>query len=240
MVCFEVRLTRYVFVVHTHIMEKEFKGDRKVGASLLWRAERRLIDVMAPHVPRRVECYHLTLATIPISALIVLFCYLARGNIHWLWASSGMIVLQWLTDSLDGETGIRRGTGLVTWGYYMDHFLDYVFMSSVFIGYALLMPRHYMPHVLILFAIGCGFMMNVYLYFAATNEFRISFMRMGPTEGRIAFVVANTLIIFAGIAFVARALPYIIAVSGAGLIYTVSVVQKRLWKMDMDKKYSRR
>jgi hypothetical protein len=39
-----------------------------------------------------------------------------------------MLGPQWFTDCLDGALGRYRDTGIPKWGYYMDHFLDFVFM----------------------------------------------------------------------------------------------------------------
>ncbi len=46
--------------------------------------------------------------------------------------------LQWFTDSFDGALGRHRDTGIPRWGFYMDHFLDFVFMCPVFIGWSFL------------------------------------------------------------------------------------------------------
>lgn len=85
-----------------------FAGDKKVGASLLAGPEAKLRDWLLPFVPRGVETYPLTLTTLLWCALIVLACFLARYNIHWLWPASAMIVMQYLTDLLDGAVGRQR------------------------------------------------------------------------------------------------------------------------------------
>jgi len=111
--------------------EKPFHGDKKLPMkSLLARAERKLIDAYTPRFPKWIEGYHLTLMTIPWSAGLILFGRLAKSSPHYLWASSLMLLLQWFTDSFDGALGRHRDTGIPKWGYYMDHLLDFVFMSS--------------------------------------------------------------------------------------------------------------
>ena len=104
----------------------KFAGDQKKGNSLLGTAETKLKNFLVPFVPKKVETYHLTMTTVLWSALIILFSYLAIGNINWLWGVSLMIFFQYITDLLDGEIGRRRNTGLIKWGFYMDHFLDYI------------------------------------------------------------------------------------------------------------------
>jgi phosphatidylglycerophosphate synthase len=122
---------------------------------------------------------------------VVAFNYLARTNVHWLWAVCGMIVGQYITDLLDGAIGRLRNTGLVKWGFYMDHFLDFMFLCAMLIGYALLIPQAYRTNVFFIMTIFAGFMVHSFLSFAATNRFQIAYMGIGPTELRIGFILAS-------------------------------------------------
>ena len=114
---------------------QQFAGADKVNNSFLSPLERRLVPLVIPRIPLWLETYHLTMLTFLWSGLILAFSYLAAGNIRWLWAVSLMIALQWVTDYYDGKIGKHRNTGLVRWGYYMDHLLDYFFLASILIGY---------------------------------------------------------------------------------------------------------
>jgi len=109
-----------------------FGGDKKFGRSIFHTGETKLKNWLVPKVPKCIETYHLTLTTVLWSLLIIVFSFLARYNIHWLWLVSLMIVFQYLTDLLDGEIGRRRNTGLIKWGFYMDHFLDFSVINCVF------------------------------------------------------------------------------------------------------------
>ena len=213
-----------------------FTGDRKTGRSLLHVPEQRLKNFLLPHVPRRVETYHLTLTTLLWSALIPLFAVLAQANIHWLWAISLMIVLQYVTDLLDGAIGRQRDTGLVKWGYYMDHFLDYIFLCSILIGYAILLPQARRAEMFFVMAMFGAFMVNSFLSFACTQEFRIAYMGIGPTEIRLLFIFNNTLLVLIGPDFLIRAIPYLVSASFFGLFVTVFRTQKELWHYDMRQK----
>lgn len=198
--------------------------------------ERRLRNVLVPLVPRAIETYHLTLATVPLSALVVLFGWLANDDIRWLWGTSVAIAVQYVTDLMDGEIGRRRATGLIKWGYFMDHFLDYIFLCSLLIGYSLMLPDHFKFLQLFILAIFGAFMVSSYLEFAATNEFRIEHLGIGPTEIRLLFVVINTLLIVFGRTYLAFALPYVLVASLVGLAVAVYMTQKRIWDIDMRKK----
>ena len=119
--------------------DKEFTGDKKSPLkTFLAPYERKLIDSNLERVPNWLEGYHLTLMTILWSAGLIFFGYLAQRNLHWLWMSSLMLFLQWLTDCFDGSLGRHRDTGIPKWWYHMDHFLDFVFMASILIGYSFL------------------------------------------------------------------------------------------------------
>lgn len=214
-------------------MPHEFHGDRKHGQPLLQRPEEWLKHRLLPCVPRRVETYHLTLMTLLWAALVPAFCFLARTHIAWIWGASLMIALQYVTDLLDGAIGRQRQTGLIRWGYYMDHFLDYLFLCSLLIGYAILLPHAYRAALFFLLAMFGGFMVNSFLHFACTNEFRITYLGVGPTEVRLLFVVVNAIVFAAGWTWLAKVVPYAVVFSTFGLFVTVYNTQRELWRRDM-------
>jgi phosphatidylglycerophosphate synthase len=98
-----------------------------------------MVSFLVPKVPGFLETYHLTMMTLLWCVGIVVCSYLARQNLYWLWLVSLFIVLQYISDVLDGAVGRHRDTGLIKWGFYMDHFLDYVFLMSIIGGYGLLL-----------------------------------------------------------------------------------------------------
>lgn len=216
----------------------QFSGDKKAGRSLLSRPEQKFRDWLVPKIPRRIETYHLTLTTLLWSLLIILFSFLARHDIRWLWAVSLMIFLQYVTDLLDGAVGRTRNTGLVKWGYYMDHLLDYVFMCSILIGYSMLLPDHFKYVLFFILALFGAFMINSFLSFAATNEFQITYMGVGPTEIRLVFIAVNTLLILCGKTYMVRVLPYVLGFSTFGLFITAYRTQRKLWRIDMRARYA--
>src|SRR3989344_990210 len=120
--------------------KEEFAGDRKKGESLFHNIEKKFIDKYVSKIPIFIKSYQLTLTTILWCFLIILFSYLAKNNINWLWGVSACIFLQYITDSFDGALGRYRNSGLIKWGYYMDHFLDYIFLCSILIGYSFILP----------------------------------------------------------------------------------------------------
>jgi len=214
---------------------EQFAGDKKVGFSLLGKWEKAVVNKYVAKIPSSVETYHLTLCTIVWSAGIVLFGWLATFNIHWLWFGSLFIVFQYVTDLFDGAVGRYRNTGLIKWGYYMDHFLDYIFLCSVLISYAFLLNDKYNSLFFIL-AIFAGFMVESYLSFATTNRFKIEHLGIGPTEVRLLFIIINTLLIIFYKTYLAWVLPYVLVFSLCGLCFVVYKTQEKIWQADMEEK----
>ena len=215
-------------------MNSTFAGDKKVGQSILHNPEQKFIAWAIPKVPSWIQTYHLTLMTIPISLLIIFFSFLAKEDIHWLWGVIIMIASQWLTDSLDGAVGRSRKTGLIRWGYYMDHLLDYFFLAAVMIGYMILLPDQSKWLFFFFFALVAGFMVNSYLAMAASNSFRIAHLGIGPTEIRLVFIAIDALIIIFGKTHLAFSTPYIIPLAFICLIVVIYREQKKIWELDME------
>ena len=214
------------------MQRKTFSGHKKVGQSILHRPEQWIVKRFTPKIPHCIETYHLTYMTIVWSIGVLIFGYLAKYNIYWLWGTSAMIVMQYITDLFDGAVGRLRNTGLVKWGYFMDHFLDYIFMASLLIGYSFFIPDKYGILFFIMMIYG-AFMVNSFISFAATNQFRISYLGFGPTEGRIAFIAINTMLITFGKVFLAQFLPHLLVVAFIALCIVVYKNQKILWEIDM-------
>ncbi len=219
-------------------MSEQFQGDKKVGVSLLHAPEEVLKKWLLPMVPKGVETYHLTLTTIIWSLLLMFFAFLACSDIRWMWGASLMITFQYITDLLDGAIGRKRDTGLIKWGYYMDHFLDYIFLCAILIGYSLLVQDQHKYILFFILALFGAFMVNSFLSFAATNEFQIAYLGIGPTEIRIVFILVNTILIFlSGNMYAEKALPYVLWFSTFGLFVAVYRTQEHIWDIDMKNKY---
>jgi len=177
----------------------------------------------------------LTLLTLPISAGIVLLCWLAKSQAPWLWGVSLLIASQYVTDTLDGAVGRARQEGFVRWGYYMDHLLDYVFLCSLVGGYALMIPSSALWFVGIA-AVLAGFMLNTFLLVAASDEFKIVFYGIGPTECRVAFIAVNSIVAVKGQSCVGATLPWVLGTGFLLLALFVYRCQKRLFQVDVDAK----
>ena len=215
--------------------KQEFTGDKKMPMkSLLAGPEKRFVQFLTPKFPKWIEGYHLTLVTLPLSAGLIVFGMLAGKDVRWLHLSSLMLFLQWFTDSFDGALGRHRDTGIPKWGFYMDHFLDFVFMCSVFIGWSFLFDG--VNNKLMWFmSLGMGcLMVNAFLAFGATNQFKITYLATGPTEMRLYFMILNTAITIFGINWLEKWIACIFCAFWLGIIVVVYRTQKHIYALDMD------
>ena len=218
------------------IETQQFAGASKSNTSFLTPFERRLAVRVLPRIPSWLETYHLTMLTLVWSGFILFFSYLARTDLRWLWGVSAMVALQYVTDHYDGKIGKYRGTGLVRWGYYMDHLLDYLFLCSVIIGYAFILPERSRYQILIMLAIFAGYEVSTFLAFAATDRLKISYLKLGPTEFRLALIVINALLVQYGTRTMINGLKYVNIGAAIGLALMVYRTHKVIWAMDMKQK----
>jgi phosphatidylglycerophosphate synthase len=224
------QFNRGVFMIET----QEFAGAHKTNTSFLSPLERRLAPIVIPRIPRWLETQHLTMLTLVWSLLILLLSALAARNIRWLWLVSLMIFLQWVTDHYDGKVGKYRNTGLVRWGYYMDHLLDYFFLCSILLGYAFILPEHSRFQLLLMLALFAAYDFSTFLAFAATDKLKISHLKFGPTEFRLALIVINALLINFGTKHMIGGLKWVNAGAAVGLCVLIYTTQKKIWQLDME------
>jgi len=208
-------------------------GQHKHSPSILSALDRRLIERVVPRVPRAIRSHHLTLLTALWSGLILAGDALAQGNRLWLFAASAIVAIQYLTDAIDGKLGVLRGDGMVRWGFYMDHLLDYVFLSSVLLGYALLVPAQLQWLMMAIIVVAIGFMVSSFLACAVEGNLGISYLRVGPVEIRLLFIAINTWLALGGRAPLATILPIALIASLTALCSFVAITQRRLWRVDI-------
>ncbi len=218
-----------------------FDGDRKTGRWWSARVERRFVRRNLSRVPRWLETYHLTLLTLAWSGL-ALSCgaLAATQDPRWLWGLHVAIVGQYLSDLFDGAVGRARGTGLVRWGFYMDHLLDFVFLAALWLAYLWVLPTTALPWLALLLALSGTAMAHSFLAFGATGEFRISHAGFGPTETRIALLGLNTAVVTWGAPWLAVVLPWLCLGAAAALALIVFQTQRALWQRDLATKAAAR
>ena len=158
---------------------------------LLARPEARVLEWVARRLPRLVMPDHLTalgvLAAIGIAAAYAL----SNRDPAWLWAASGLLVVHWLGDSLDGTLARVRATERPRYGYYLDHLVDAVATALIGIGLGL-SPYMLLATGLVLVLAYLVLSINTYLETNVLGVFSLGYGRLGPTEARLGLVAVNT------------------------------------------------
>lgn len=210
-----------------------FAYNRKIGSFLMERVEKQFVAQTVKYIPGCIQTHHLTLCTILWSVLALLFNYMAKNNIQWMWVVIAIIIAQYLTDVFDGAIGRYRHTGLVRWGYFMDHFLDYIFLCSLIIGWSMISKGTHSLFYFILMVAG-GYMLNSFLSFSVLRELKIYFFYIGPTEIRILIILFNIFLIFFGKQYIDILAPYILFALVTCLFIIVYKTQNAIWRIDME------
>jgi archaetidylinositol phosphate synthase len=158
---------------------------------LLAAPEARVLDWIARRIPRRVTPDHMTILGALAAFGIAAAYLLSNRDPAWLWAASGLLVLHWLGDSLDGTLARVRKAERPTYGYYLDHLVDAVATAVIGTGLGL-SPYLLAVSGLILVVAYLVLSINTYLETQALGVFSLGYGRLGPTEARLGLIVLNT------------------------------------------------
>ena len=158
---------------------------------LFARFERRFLPWAAGRLPRWILPDDLTALGV-LAAFGVCAAYqLSNQGRGWLWVASGLLVVQWIGDSLDGTLARVRQIQRPKYGYYLDHIVDAIATAAIGLGLGL------SPYMLL--SIGAlivvGYLIlsiNVYLESMAFGRFRLGYGLLGPTEIRVVLILINT------------------------------------------------
>jgi archaetidylinositol phosphate synthase len=160
---------------------------------LLAGPEARALTWIAQRFPAWVKPDHMTLLGI-LAALGIAAAYvLSDGDGAWLWAASGLLVVHWLGDSLDGTLARVRRIERPTYGYYLDHLVDAIATAIIGIGLGL-SPHLLLASGMVLVIAYLLLSINTYLETQALGVFRLGYGRLGPTEARLGLIALNTLL----------------------------------------------
>ncbi len=162
----------------------------RINRSLTASAEKRLLEFLARHAPRRLTSDHLTLLGLTAQIAAGLFYALSRTHVLFLLAVNACIILNWLGDSLDGTLARVRHQQRPRFGFYVDHITDLFGAAALLTGLALSGFAHW-PVAL---AMLIGFLLLSAESFLATHtlaRFELSQFLVGPTELRIFLILGN-------------------------------------------------
>ena len=158
--------------------------------SLLAAGEKRALVWMAERLPSWVTPDHLSL--LGLSAMLA--AGLAYWASHWnnlsLLGVVAALAVNWFGDSLDGTLARVRDQHRPRYGFYVDHVIDAVGTSFLLLGMAL---SDYMSLTVALGLLVAYLMVAAESYLAThtLGIFRLSFLKVGPTEMRILLAIGT-------------------------------------------------
>ncbi|HEY1357028.1 MAG TPA: CDP-alcohol phosphatidyltransferase family protein [Thermoleophilaceae bacterium] len=158
---------------------------------LLAGHEKRVLRAIARRLPRWVLPDDLTALGVVAAIAICAAYQLSNDGRGWLWVASGLLVVHWLGDSLDGTLARVREIQRPRYGYYLDHLVDAV--STALIGIGLGLSPWMLLSVGTLLVVGYLVLsINVYLESQAFGRFSIGYGFIGPTEVRLLLIGLNS------------------------------------------------
>ncbi len=106
--------------------------------------------------------------------------------------------VNWFGDSLDGTLARYRKIERPKYGFFVDHTVDAFSQLLIFAGLGL---SPYVSFSAAALALIGYLLMSIFVYVdtIVTGVFKISFVKLGPTEIRAIAVLVNTLFFFVGV-----------------------------------------
>ena len=195
---------------------------------LLARPEGRVLEWIARRLPARVMPDHLTALGVLAAIGIAVAYALSNADPLWLWAASGLLVVHWLGDSLDGTLARVRRTERPKYGYYLDHLVDAIATALIGIGLGL-SPYMLLVTGLVLVIAYLVLSINTYLETNTLGVFSLGYGRLGPTEARVGLIAINTVLAL-GVAPIVSGLSVldIVVLGAAGVMVLALAV--RAWR----------
>ena len=169
----------------------------RVNRILLGPLERPALKWLAEHMPRWMTPDILTGIGFAGAVLIAVSYYLTNFNPAFLWLASFGFVVNWFGDSLDGTLARFRHIERPRYGFFLDHTLDSLSETIIFIGLGL---SPYVNLDLAFLALVGYLLLSIFVFISTyvSGEFKISYGSFGPTEIRALAILANTVIFFLG------------------------------------------
>jgi phosphatidylglycerophosphate synthase len=174
------------------------KSHKRVNDILLGPIERPALQWFSAHMPAWVNPDILTFIGV-LGAIIILVGYvLSQINSAFLWLASFGFFVNWFGDSLDGTLARYRKIERPKYGFFVDHTVDAFSQLLIFGGLGL---SPYVSFSAAALALIGYLLMSIFVYVdtIVTGVFKISFVKLGPTEIRAIAVLVNTLFFFVGV-----------------------------------------
>lgn len=173
-------------------MNEEKKQANRIQTSLLNSAEKKVLVWLAERMPVWVTSDMLTFVGFLGACIMAAGYALSNINLYWLWLANFGLVVNWFGDSLDGTLARVRNAQRKTYGFYIDHNVDVVNETIMFIGVGC-SPMVNMSFAML--ALVGYFMLSIFVYINChlKGEMRLTYGKLGPTEFRLILIIVNTL-----------------------------------------------
>lgn len=167
----------------------------RIQTSILNGVEKKALVWLAERQPQWVNSDLLTYVGVLGAFLCGLGFTLSSMDISWLWLSSAGLFINWYGDSLDGTLARVRNRQRPKYGFFIDHSVDAITITMMCLG-AGLSPLLRLDVALLVLA--SYLILSVYTYICTivTNQMRLTYGRLGPTEFRLIIIIINTLFIY--------------------------------------------
>ena len=176
-------------------MNEEKKQAKRIQKSFLNPLEKKVLVYLAERMPAWVTSDMLTFVGFLGAVVMAVGYCLSNLNLLWLWLACFGLFLNWFGDSLDGSLARVRNTQRKTYGFFIDHNVDAINETIMFVGVGC-SPLVNMSFAML--ALVAYFMLSVYVYIDChlKGEMRLSYGGLGPTEFRIMLVIVNILFMY--------------------------------------------
>ncbi|MDF1499017.1 MAG: CDP-alcohol phosphatidyltransferase family protein [Anaerolineales bacterium] len=170
---------------------------KRINQTLLGPFEKPLLQWFARQTPSQIGSDTMTLIGIVGTAVVFLGYGLSHLDPAFLWLASAGFVLNWFGDSMDGTLARYRKAERPKYGFFVDHLVDAGSQVVIFVGMGI-SPFVQLDYACL--ALAGYLLMSIYAYVTAfvTGEFRISYIKLGPTEMRLIAILLNTSVFLFG------------------------------------------
>jgi phosphatidylglycerophosphate synthase len=170
------------------------KKAERIQTSFLNGIEKKALVWLAARQPKWMVSDMLTFIG-TLGAIVIAAGYiLSSHSIHFLWLSSLGFIINWYGDSLDGTLARVRDMQRPIYGYYLDHTVDCINEAFMFLGVGL-SPLMNLPLALMILVVYLFLTINVSVNAHLKGEFKLTYLKLGPTEFRVFAILVNTLFI---------------------------------------------
>lgn len=163
--------------------------------SILATTEKRVLVWIARRLPAWINADHLSLLGVLAMLGVGLSYYAASWDRRALVLAVAGLVLNWFGDSLDGTLARVRNQQRPRYGYYVDHVLDLAGTLFLLGGLA---ASQFMSPVVGLGLLTAYLLVSAEIYLAThvLGVFRLSFLKVGPTELRLLLATGTVFLFY--------------------------------------------